>query len=72
MVRADKLYKKVSAQLRADIVGRYAYYFNQDPNQGAIGEAITYFVSELKTNSKGELLVNSKFCSQRDNIQKII
>jgi len=52
MIRADKIYKKVSAQLRADIVGRYAYCFNEDPKQGAIGEAITYFVSELKTNSK--------------------
>ncbi len=64
MVRADKLYKKVSAQLRADIVGRYAYYFNQDPNQGATGEAITYFVSEFKTNSKWNFLVKSNFRSQ--------
>jgi len=30
MMRADRLYKKVSAQLRAEIIGRYAYYFNQD------------------------------------------
>ena len=55
MIRADKLYKKLSTQLRADIVGRYAYYFNQDPNQGeGSGGPITYFVSEFKTNSKSE------------------
>ena len=52
MVRADKVYKKLSAQLRAEIVGRYAYYFNEDPNQGEVGVPITYFVSDFKTNSK--------------------
>ena len=57
--------------MRADIVGRYAYYFNQDPNQGATGEAITYFVSEFKTNSKCHFLVNSIFVANEITFRRL-